>query len=623
MPNPIKPIGVGDLLVVKQHIVGYEPSEVAYIENVLKGETHSRQVRRAETTETSVTTERENVSEEERDLQSTERFELRRESEQVAALDGQLRSQSYGGLVEFTSTANAPASGSLQIAEKQASTYGKEVTSRAVSKITERVRTQIVRRTVNEFEEKTSHSYENGTGAGNITGIYQWIDKVYENQVYNYGKRLLYDLVVPEPGAFLLQAFARAQSEGRELVKPPLWTLSPSMISEGTYTSLVNKYQATGVEPPPALYVTASKSFKGNPTRVTGDPEASEIPIPAGYEAFKCNIRLTSSPYSEIPPASARPCIQIVVGNNGPFTSTFYVVPNQMSAPTSIAGPLLHSFDLGGTDKVPVAITTWHIVSYAFNIVITCKRTTAALDKWRHRTYDQLFQAYQRQKAEYEERLANLLAALRVGAIGFSSGQKRKLERDELKKSCLELITQQFFEAYGTATTMVMRTDPVTGESVPYAQPKLPQAVILGPAIRFFEQAFEWEQMMYALYAYFWARKDYWMRRVTIEDNDEAFAEFLKAGSARVVVPVRPGFERAVVHYMEANVIWDGGPLPDINSPLYVPILAEIRAAQQAAGTETPYGDAWRNRLPTQLVLLRDDDELPAWKKVGDEWVPA
>jgi len=66
MPNPIKPIGVGDLLVVKQHIVGYEPSEVAYIENVLKGETHSRQVRRAETTETSVTTERENVSEEER-----------------------------------------------------------------------------------------------------------------------------------------------------------------------------------------------------------------------------------------------------------------------------------------------------------------------------------------------------------------------------------------------------------------------------------------------------------------------------------------------------------------------------------------------------------------------------
>jgi hypothetical protein len=627
MANPIKPVGVGDLLVVKQHIVGYEPSEVAFVENILKGETHTREVRRAETTELSVTTETEHVSEEERDLQSTERFEVKRESEQVASADGQLKSPAYGGLVDG-------GGGSLQSTEKQASTYAKDVTSRAVSKITERLRTQIVQRTVREFEEKTSHTFAAGIAAGNVTGIYQWLDKVYENQVYNYGKRLLYDLVVPEPGAFLLQAFARAQSEGRELVNPGPWTLSPSMINEGTYTSLVNKYQATGVEPPPALYLTASKSFKGTPTKETGDPDANEIPIPPNYEAYKCWIRLNSSPYTDVPPPapgtgeSAKPCIQIVVGDHGPFVSTFYIPKSGGPFPPPLPPdpPLNFAFNLdGATDKVPIAITTWHIVSYAFNIIVTLKRTTASLDRWRHRTYDQLFAAYQRQKAEYEERLANLLAALRVGVIGYNSHEKRTLERDELKKNCLELITSQFFDAFGLSMQNVTQFDPVTGEAVPYAQPRLPFATLLGPYVRFFEQAFEWEQMMYALYAYFWARKEYWMRRVTIEDTDEAFAAFLKAGSARVVIPVRPGFEQAVIHYMEKGVIWDGGPPPDINSPLYVPIIAELKAAQQAAGTETPYGDSWRNRLPTALVQLRADDKLPAWKKAAgsDEWVPA
>lgn len=626
MPNSIKDIGLGDLLVVKQHIVGYEPSEVAYVENILKGETHSREVRRSETTEQSVTIETENVSEEERDLQSTERFELQRESEQVAALDGQLSSSSYGGLVEFSSSPGAPAAGSLQIAEKQATTYGKEVTSRAVSKITARVRTQIVQRTVREFEEKTSHAFDNVKGTGNITGVYQWIDKVYENQIYNYDKRVLYDLVVPEPGAFLLQAMARAQSEGRELVNPGPWTLSPSMVNEGTYTSLVNKYQATGVEPPPAYYLTANKSFGRSPARTSGDPEATEIPVPPGYEAIKCYIRLATSPYTEPPPPpSAHACIQFVIGDHGPYRSEFYITPaSGIFGAESHAEPLTFSIDLDrATDKVPIAITTWYVTSYALNIGITAQRTKETINGWRHRTYDLLFQAYQRQKAEYEERLANLLAALRVGAIGFNSGQKRKLERDELKKSCIELVTQQFFDVFGLSMQNVAQTDPVTGEAVLYAQPRLPAATILAPYVRFFEQAFEWEQMMYALYAYFWARKDYWMRRVTIEDSDEAFADFLKAGSARVVLPVRKGFEQAVMHYMEKGKIWDGGPLPDINSPLYVPIIAEIKAAQQAAGTEIPYGDPWRNRLPTSLVQLREDNKLPAWKKVGDDWVPA
>ena len=636
MANNITAVGMGDLLVVKQQIIGYEPSEVAFIENILKGEQHSREVRRSETVEQSTTTETEHLTEEERDLQSTERFEVRRETEQVASMDGRLRSPAYGGLVEFSSASGAPVQGSLQASERQATTYGKEITSRAVSKITERVRTQVMQRTVREFEEKTAHTFENKGGLGNVTGIYQWIDKVYHNQVFKYDERLLFDVVVPEPGAFLLQAMARAQSEGRELIKPLVFNLTPGSINETNYGYYATTYEATGIEPPPPLYQTVCQAFASATAKMSGEPTKMELALPPGYQAFKGYAKFTRSPFNPNiglvpkPNEGPFPTVQVIVGDYGPFDAEFWVFglgggPFGGAAPVS--GPLTRDFWLGtspaaATDKIPIVVTTWNIVSYALVIGITCKRTDDSFHRWRVRTHAAIMQAYLRKRAEYEERLANVLAALRVGVIGHSEDQKRKLEHAELKKSCISMFTNQFFDGFGDID-LVNRVDPLTGQIVPYAQVRLPDAVTHGKYIRFFEQAFEWEQVMYALYSYFWARKDYWMSRVTIEDRDEAFADFLKAGAARVVVPVRKKFEKLVIHFMEKGVIWDGGDLPDINSDLYLPLWAEIKAAEIAAGTETPFGDSWTLRVPTTLVQLRADDKLPAWKQVGGEWVPA
>ncbi|MGH6614416.1 hypothetical protein [Sphingomonas sp.] len=624
MASKIKPVGVGYLLVVKQQIIGYERAEIAFIENILKGETHVREVRRSETSDVTITREEERLTEEERDLQSTERFELQRESEQQAETDGRLRSTNYGGLVEFSNSTAAPAQGSLQASQREATTYAREITSRAVSKVSEKIRTQMVQRTIREFEEKTAHTYENKLG-DNVCGVYQWVDKIYHNQVYSYGKRLLYDLIVPEPGAFLIQAFARAQSEERELIKPPAFTLDAAGVTEGNYAYFAARYEATGVQPPPPLYQTVCHTFTGTPGQMTGAPDKVELDLPDGYQALSGYLRLASSPYNEPPAGSGHPCIQIVVSDLGPFTAEFYIIPAPPGGigATTINGPLNWEFTLfGANGHLPIAVNTWYIVSYAFVVGITVRRSDTLYSQWQSRTYDALLQAYLRKKADYEERLANVLAALKVGVIGQSSAQKRKLERDELKKSCISIITNQFFDAFN-AINIVYEPDPITGESVAYPQVRLPHAQILGTYMRFFEQAFEWEQLMYGLYSYFWGRKDQWMRKLPIEDTDEAFAEFLRAGAARVVLPVRPGYEEAVVYFMEKGLLWDGGAPPEINSPLYVPLIAEIREAQQAAGAATPYGDPWTVKLPSSLVALRTEDGLPAWKNVGGEWVPA
>jgi hypothetical protein len=142
------------------------------------------------------------------------------------------------------------------------------------------------------------------------------------------------------------------------------------------------------------------------------------------------------------------------------------------------------------------------------------------------------------------------------------------------------------------------------------------------PYVRFFEEAFEWERILYFHYPYFWGWKPGWKKKFLLDDVDSEFGDFLRSGATRVVFPVRPGFEAAIIHYLETGEIWNGGPPPDITSSLYVPIVAEIEEATDAPAGEQPVGDPWEFRLPTTLVRLRPNDDLPTWQKVGNDWQP-
>ena len=150
-----------------------------------------------------------------------------------------------------------------------------------------------------------------------------------------------------------------------------------------------------------------------------------------------------------------------------------------------------------------------------------------------------------------------------------------------------------------------------------------PKSAERGSFIRFFEQAFEWDQIQYVFYPYYWARKDRWISMFMRSETDTQFLEFLQAGSARVVVPVRPGFEHAIFHYLECGKIWEGNDEPPkINSPLYVPIITEIEERTDRSQGEIPVGDPWETHIPTPLVILRGKEEdLPCWDKIDEsDW---
>jgi hypothetical protein len=593
----IRPIGIGDLLLVKQHVLRYEGGDLAHVENVLKSEHLSRDTRRLERTETTILQETETTKEEQRDTQTTDRFSLKRETSDTIKTDSSFKAgisvdAKYGPFVEVKANADFATSTATESATKQASEFSKDVVARSASKLVERVLERRSVTTISEFEEKYSHGFDNTQGAGHISGFYQWIDKVMQAQVYNYGKRMLFDVTVPEPGTNFILAQTTAKDQGQTLVKPPPFTLTADQINEGNYNVWGHRYDVTGLEPPPPPVKTVSKGFDAT---VPQDPhEASKsdtLPIDDGYRAKYVLFERGGWGWD-----GDERHWRVLIGSNS------------IDAWANSGYFNMH----GEIGSVAYASEARQMELMAATVEIFCERTERAFAAWQLKTHAAITGGYLAKEQAYEQALAQARAAAGTVIAGRNPLFNLRLVANELRKQCLTLVTAQQFTAFGA---LELSTEG-------YAQPNLPRTGSQMPYVRFFEQAFEWEHIIYFFYPYFWGWKPGWKNRMLLDDVDPLFGGFLRAGAARVVFPVRPGFEAAVIHYLETGEIWNGGPPPDISSSLYVPIIKEIQEATGAPGDEVPVGDPWLVHLPTTLVRLRPNDDLPAWQKVGEDWQP-
>jgi hypothetical protein len=92
------------------------------------------------------------------------------------------------------------------------------------------------------------------------------------------------------------------------------------------------------------------------------------------------------------------------------------------------------------------------------------------------------------------------------------------------------------------------------------------------PMSSFLHQAIEWENINSFLYPYFWTARDRWPERMNIRHEDPFHEAFLRAGAARVVLPIRPGWERAFLSVLKTGKV-DG---LDGTDDIYLTIAEEI-----------------------------------------------
>lgn len=622
----VRSVGVADLLVVKQHLKGYERTDIAHVENVLAGESRSRTHRALERVEETFTTERQTTSERETELETAERFELQKETTRTIEQDhrfgfGLTVSGRYGPSVEYSSNLSRESSTSSSETASAATTYAKDVMSRTLERVIEQVREERVLRMIREQEETNTHGFAN-PGPDHVTGVYQFLEKVYESQVFSYGMRQMLDVMIPEPASQLWWLEA-TPAQGLNLPTPPprlsAYAASAEAITPDNYLEIAALYGVDGVAPPPPYFLLASASV--NQGASGGDEEGQprsivekEIPVPDGYLPWFALI---------IPLALTDDALTIGVSVGGasdvwePGASEQVDVGSGHRLATTMLGLGLASTEAHVTGSaLTVQLVAFETATFGATIQVHFLRTADALTRWRIKTYDVLAAAYDDAITRYDLRIAELKAAAenaarQATAFGSAPSQNAIVIREELRRQCISVLTRdRFDEPNGMRDTNPPSFD-------------FPPAASRGAFARFFEQAIEWDQLQYVCYPYYWARKESWDTRLLREDMDPTFLEFLKSGSARVVLPVRPGFEVAVSAYLEKEIIWDGsGEPPDIESDTYLPIVTEIKERTGAGEGEVPVGEPWETRLPTPLVIVRQEEDLPRWEREdADGWV--
>ena len=235
--------------------------EVSYIENILKGESKERKHRLLDRTEDIFTFSNETDEETTKDTQTTERFELKKESEktiqeQMSIQAGVTVSGSYG-TVTFGAHGDFAYSTSSQESNKSASNFAREVVDKSVSKIQKRTKEERTTKKLHEVEEINTHGFVNVPGTEHISGIYRWVDKFYDAQIYNYGVRMMFEFIIPEPAAFY--KYAQTHKPKANIPRPvPFTSITHKDINEGNYQNYIRDYNVQGVLPPPLPYKTIS-----------------------------------------------------------------------------------------------------------------------------------------------------------------------------------------------------------------------------------------------------------------------------------------------------------------------------------------------------------------------------
>lgn len=588
----IRPAGVADLKVVNQQLQKYQLGEVAYIENILSGEERERVHTNIEKTEQQLITETEETASTEKDLQTAERFELSQELEnmekETSANEAGVNVSASYGAVSLNASAKTQSTNSAESATKASLNQTKETVSRAVERIQNRTRRQQTITHTSETSEVNRHKFS--ATQQSVVGVYRYVEKVYWCQTLNYGKRMMFEFMVPEPAAYFIYSQSQNVSAPGTVPKPEEPTFKATDIDDTNYADLASKYKANVTEPPKEA-IFGSFYYYGKKAHDAGSTQAYEVPKDYKVSSFY------AVPFYIYTQGQARPPSLIALfgserwdsDSNWPY---FQQLTPEVEGSFSIS---VYPFYIDG--------------DWGIGVTLLLSRTSEALQRWQLATYEAIMEAYRSQKETYDRSVSEQNAGHPQVQLKADSDY-RSTEQVELKRGCLELLTDQHFDSFGAID--ILNNVPTQNNG---------RALSEGPVIEFFEQAFEWNEMTYIFYPYFWGRKSEWLSRISIKDADPIFGKFLQSGYARVVVPVRRTLENDIAYYMKTGVIWGNshsGDAPMPEDPDYVPIVQEIKEMDDSLSSTSedglPEGAPWQIAVPTPLVCLDSDSvKLPSW----------
>src|SRR5262249_49859680 len=209
-----------------------------------------------------------------------------------------------------------------------------------------------------------------------------------------------------------------------------------------------------------------------------------------------------------------------------------------------------------GSLSLPYAY--YNIANGSIHLRLTLRPRQTTLDAWQLQTWlairDSAIPSHDKQVQDTQNRIKEIDGAL----TQFGSLTLRRREREEIMRCTLRWLLGPDFDLQRAAIDKILQNLPeqdVTSACPDRAFDQQTWSTILkwGEVIKFLHEAVEWENVLFYPYSYFWDATTNWPFKEFLFHPDDDHETFLRAGAARVVLTIRPGFEHDFAAFVDSG----------------------------------------------------------------------
>lgn len=448
-------------------------------------------------------------------------------------------------------------------------------TRKASSRVKQEHKMSISTSTVSGTEETTTRQISNPSTTDPMRIDYFSMMRKWRVRLYRYGLRLTYDIAIPEPGAAMRQAHAQLDELQKELSRGFEFTLAYAGITEANYQQLASQWEAQ-VPPPPQP--TTIQTVGGPVDGLTGDDGDEKwhfsqvsFDVPPGYAVSDVSVDyMLSNAFNGkdrafevlgLPPGSLN------------------LDQNTPKASRDLTAEFGYMNGLTGHQEITFMVQYCGTAAATFQITATL--TDAGREQWVAQVWSALFNAAQTAFYARQNAVAAQIAALQAQLDAVDTLTLRREESEEIMKGVLRwllgpsfsFMPQQVVDLFGNSTDLAYGVA-FTGSSLGLDSSQWTTMFQYEEMVKFINEAIDWENILYFLYSYVWDVPESWQFVRQIRHSDATRQAFLRAGSARVVLTIRPGYEEAWTSFVELG---DFGTILPPTHP-YMSIAQEIQS---------------------------------------------
>lgn len=588
------PYAIGDLQLVQYKLLRYEIGELASITSIMAGEKRKlvnrkldRVVDQEMTKETTLTNSENSSNEQNNDFNEELWNAIAETTETTNYPDSGLIS-TYGPPTDITIKGTYTRAQTTQTPDKkQLSSFAKKILNRTTQRMSEKIKKVRAHTALKEMED-TSVSFLNNAGNKEpVYGVYCWLNKIYQAKLVNYGNRMLFSFMIPVPAA----AYIRQTKilDGDDFTEPKslqqFKVYIYKDITTDNYLELCNYYHLKKFRQAPQASIVVSD--------VVNLSQGKLIPLPEGYYAESGCIQYAFG---------AGSTEAVVNGFLGQNTFSF----NQ-STPTGTKGP----FPLAGEEMTIAVSAVYNAgikmsppdsgLDFQMSAEVTCQLSPQSLLAWQIELYQLLIAAYDTQLEAYNLKINT--SDTKEETINPLS--RRLLVKQELEKGIRRQLLENALEVKGLPLSLINAPVAATAE---YNQPQI---------IQYLNTAMEWNEMSYTFFDQYQDQNESF---AVASLSPDFFSAFLKAGYARVIIPVNPLFNYGFLYFLNTGNIWygedrlapcfeeeanDGTVNPDQLSVVY-----ELKKTFQHFSPRQEFIDEWEVMIPTSMQILQNKKSL-------------